>query len=566
MYSDNTLTRVRDHQATAHPNVQCEIFMRNTNDKVVPETKGTSQLLPDATKATIAKSRLADCISYGCYHCIFKSQQPETIYKHWKDNHKNSKITTKNIEFPSRPFLFRIAKTFQCCYCRRSSHFKDLKVHCLRSHPLETFAMIDNLEPRKCAVCSHDFQSADINAVIEHFKTTHKDLSSHLSTDPHIYLTDQLIDDVLSVLPREEVKCTQDRCNTVFFNMAEFDEHHTLTHADSHGKEYVAVPNDPLLYGCYYCKETATTESAMVAHIRSHIKDFKCNFCEKRFDKVEMVKVHHEIMHDSVDETYRNVDVQEHFSKYSAMKIMFPNGLVLTKSEAKLTKYGLMTDVLKLATKMNEDDLEVVRKRQEENNKKVSKDVVDDNQRPVKFPKDIKVVKKVKPLVIKKRNMKRNRIADSDTDDSDDSAPESLAKPARTLRKKRKTIAETVVPSKSSKPKIDSTSNSDENTPLKQLIPRLNSPSTRVSPRKAKPTVEAKPPSLDPKADAPAPSTSDNTEPSANKQAKDFDLSKLFIDIPFGASNMKVSCDKFAMLFNINPKLRLRRCDKLVPK
>ncbi|XP_037050206.1 uncharacterized protein LOC119084365 isoform X1 [Bradysia coprophila] len=566
-YSDNTIALVRAHQATAHPNVQCEIFMRNTNDKV-PEIKGTTKLLPDATNVS-SKPKLTDCISYGCHHCIFKSQQPEIIYKHWKENHKHPKITTKNIEFPSRPFFFRIARTFQCCYCRRSSHFKDLKVHCLRSHPYESFAMINNLEPKKCALCVHEFSSADINEVIKHFKTSHKNLTS---TEPDIHLTDELIDEVTSVLPREQVKCTQSNCNTVFFTMAELEEHHTLRHSGSQ-KEYVSIPNDPIMYGCsIFCKDTATSEPEMVAHIRSHINDYQCNFCEKRFDKLEMVKVHHEIMHDSKDETYRNVDVKEHLSKYSAMKIIFPNGLVLTKSDAKHTKYGSMDDAVKLVTEMNEKDLEVVRKRQKEHSKKEP----EPNAKVAKDAKDVKEAKHVKPLVIKKKDLKRHHILDSESD-SDNNPSELTATPTRTLRKKRKAYTETVVPPKSSdhKSKIDSTSNSDDNTPLKQLIPSLGSSFVRSSPRKAKPTpLVPSEPSHDSKSKVDPPSTSDDSEPlqqlvplvNLSKKTRRSDLSKLFIDMPFGDSIVKVSCDRFSLLFNISPKLRLKRCDRLVTK
>lgn len=556
--------------------------MRNTNDRV-PEIKGTTKLLPDATNIK-SKPKLTDCISYGCYHCIFKSQVPEIIYKHWKDNHKHSKITTKNIEFPSRPFLFRIVRTFQCCYCRRSSHFKDLKVHCMRNHPYESFAMINNLEPRKCALCTHDFNSADINEVIQHFKTSHKNLTS---TEPDIYLTDELIDEVTSVLPREQVKCTQPNCNIVFFNMAELEDHTTARHAGSQ-KQYVSIPNDPIMYGCsVFCKDTAPSESEMVAHIRGHINDYLCNFCEKRFDKLDMIKVHHEIMHDSKDETYRNVDVQEHLIKYSSMKIIFPNGLVLTKSEAKHTKYGAMDDVLKLATEMNENDLEVVRKRQEENNKTVAKDDGDNKRsaKVTKSTKNVKADKRVKPLVISKKDLKRRRIADSsDSSDSSDNPSEPTAKLARTLvlRKKRKTTGETEpdVPTKSSAPtsKIESSSNSDENTPLKQLIPRLapSSDPIRSSPRKAKktPTVRSKLPLQDTKTKVDVASTTDDSEPlqrlvtisDDSKKAKRVDLTKVFIDMPFGESSMKLSCDRLALLFNISPKLRLKRCDKLLTK
>lgn len=494
-FSDNTIALVRAHQATAHPNVLCEVLMRNT-DSESQQNKILTKHLPDV-KAVTSKPKFLDSINYVCFHCIFKSQNPTVIYKHWKENHKFPKITTKNIEFPSRPFMFKILKIFQCYYCRRSSHYKDLKVHSQRNHPLQPFVMIDNMNPKKCGLCSHEFNDVGNEEIVDHFKESHKNLLTD-STEPDNYFTDELLDKVIELLPKEQVRCTQSNCNVVFFSMAELDGHTKEKHAGSQIK-YVSIPNDPVMYGCFECQVTNSNECSMIAHIREHFLEFQCKFCEKRFKHLEMIKVHHEIMHDSKDETYRNIDINEHLDKYLAMKIIFPNGYVLTKSDAKRTRYGSMDKIIKLVTEMNERDLKVVRKRQEE-----------------------KVEKAKEPLLVKKITTKRLRIIDSDSDNSEKTVtpPKKLT---TKLRKRRKLNSDsTNVPSKppeSTQLKEEVISTSDDNEPLQRLIPFSY----------------------------------------YGKKPQRMNLSKVFIQMPFGDSTVRVSCDRFSLLFNINPKLRLKR-------
>lgn len=309
-----------------------------------------------------------------------------------------------------------------------------------------------------------------------------------------MFLTDEWIDEIAAVLPREQVKCTQPNCNIIFFSRAELDGHTNEKHAGSE-VQFVSVANDPIMYGCVHCKETNADESSMAVHIRGHYHRFQCKFCEKRYNSLNLIKAHHEIMHKATDETYRNIDANEYSDKLSSMKIIFPNGFVLTKADAKLTRYGAMDGIMKLVNDMNVQELEVVQKRQDEKIETVSK-----------------------PAVIKKKNLKRLRI--SSDSDSDDVQPAEIVPRKLTLRKKRRPNP---VVTKSADSKLKSESTSDDNVPLQALVP--------VSSVRSKSKV---------------------------------DLSKVFIDMPIGTGIMKVSCDRFALLCNINPKIRLRRCDNKV--
>lgn len=290
----------------------------------------------------------------------------------------------------------------------------------------------------------------------------------------------------------------------------------------------------------------------MVAHIRSHVLQYQCKFCEKRFNHLEMIKVHHDIMHQSKDETYRNIDVSENLSKFAAMKIIYPNGFVLTKAEAKHTSYGVMDDIVAIVNEMNENDLDAVRQRQ--------------NEKAAKDGSHTQETKGAKSFALTKKNVKRSRICDSDSDERN--PPTTSTTNKQTVRKRRKTMIE---PTGSRSRDVESPATSEENLPLKTLATRFNSPS-RKSPRKSNPV--SKPLASDPiKTSSSAGITSGVNEPPHSlipvshygKRPKAVDLSKIFIEMPFGAGgSVSVSCDRFALLFNINPKLRLKRCDHLL--
>lgn len=584
-FSANTIPLVRAHQATAHPNVVSEVLMLNTNNEA-QQNKITTKPLPDATTVS-SKPKFSECINFGCHYCIFKSKFPTVVYRHWKENHKFPKITTKNIEFPSRPFWFNITKIFKCSYCRRCNDYKDLKVHSQRYHPLETFAMIDNFNPKKCALCFHEFSNTYTD-VINHFKESHNHPTTDISIDLENYMTDELVEEIASLLPREQVKCTQPNCKIIFFSMAELESHNSEKHAGNEA-QFESIPNDPIMYGCVRCPEMNSNESSMVAHIRDHFLEFQCKICDKRYDKLEMIRAHHEIMHNIKDVTYRNIDINEYFNKYAAMKIIFPNGFFVTKADVKHTRYGSMDNIRKLLNELNVRDLEVVQKRQAENEQKELE--VERKRQEEKEKMESEVERKrqeenseknTKPVVIKKINLKRSRIADSDSEDS-----LSLPLAKRVLRKKRKPETMHSKPAVS-KLKIESTSNSDDNEPLQNLISvpsngrkSLRSSSAKLETISSNLKSNAKPEPSSSKSSSSVSksskskvdlniSTSDDQEPLQNlipfssygRKPKPVDLSKIFIDMPFGTASVKVSCDRFALLFNINPKLRLKRCDK----
>lgn len=523
-YSSDTIAMVRSHQTAAHPNVVCEVLKRNIYNETQPN-KSTTKPLPDAK--AVKNLIQPDFINYVCYHCIYQSQFPLTMYRHWKENHKHPKITTTNIEVPSRPFWFRIQKLFQCFYCRRCSHFKDLIVHCQKYHP--TFAITDTMIPKKCPLCPYEFVNMN---VVDHFEKCHKDTDS--SPELGDYMTDEILDEITSSLPREQVKCTHPRCNVIFFSMAELYDHTNEKHTGS-AMQFQSIPNDPITYGCGNCPATSTSEWSMVDHIRNHFIQYQCKFCEKRFDSLDKLRIHHDVQHNKKDETFRIVDANENLDGYLAMKMYFPNGFVCSRSDIKRTKYGDMEDTKKWITEMYVKELDAVEKRQTEkmraeerrrDEERKEKELAEARRRD-----EEKKEKEFKHLIVKKKNLKRFRISDSD-EDSDDSLPRTPTRSAIALRKKRKVSESPSSRASGSKLRSQSKvqtirdSSTSDNEPLQNLI--------------------------------------SNTVPGSHygKKPQEVDLTKIFMDMPIGKNGKRqISCARYALLFNIHPKLRLKRCD-----
>ncbi|KAJ6635090.1 hypothetical protein Bhyg_13673, partial [Pseudolycoriella hygida] len=123
--------------------------------------------------------------------------------------------------------------------------------------------------------------------------------------------------------------------------------------------------HDEIQWVCPECGKTSHNQLDLVAHIRQHFLQFQCSFCEEKLDSFLLIKKHNEIVHKKDNQIYRNVDINENLEQYLNMKMIFPNGLMLTKKQSKNTRFGGMKDVIKMIENLNNEDLEAVR--QEEN-------------------------------------------------------------------------------------------------------------------------------------------------------------------------------------------------------
>lgn len=325
---------------------------------IIPIPVPTS-LIPIAIPlpATTAPA-LNKIVTYGCCYCPNTSDNPKIIKDHWKKKHNRS---------PTQ-FTFKILKIFKCHYCKRSNTFEELKNHIKKQHPKNQFAMVDNLYPEKCGLCNQNCGSG--TEIIDHFMHHHHQVGNPIKLSN--YLTTELIDRINDeILP----ECTH--CQDEFASLTELEKHTNEKHPESE-------MNFIYIYGCSeQCHVTAPNERDMVAHIRQHFLHYQCNFCDEKFLNIDLVREHHRHTHSCEDKTYRIADVKQ----YGEMKIIFPNGLVLTKSECINTRFGSMDKVIEFHNELHDKDMEAVTKRENEKRQSVL-------QPPTKVVKKVEIKNK----------------------------------------------------------------------------------------------------------------------------------------------------------------------------
>lgn len=299
--------------------VQCnkaETKKRPTAKKKLRNTKVAEDGNPE-----MSQLKLTEIVKYKCEYCRECCMNSKMIYEHWKKKHETN----------GAKFMFKIIKIFKCFYCRHCNTYDDLKTHCKLKHA-KPFAMVDNTNPLNCGLCECQFKN-DHTDIIDHFTECHNEDGVSHKIKLETYLTEELLDRIAA----EKV-------------------------------DFLPQQNGQIMYGCsnpgqkQKCNETNCNESEIVAHIRQHNLLFKCNYCDKRLGS--MIKEHNLHVHQyKDDETYRIIDVEEDLDKYLDLKIIFPNGLMLTKRESRHTKFGGMDEVIKTVRALDVRDLEAVRKR-----------------------------------------------------------------------------------------------------------------------------------------------------------------------------------------------------------
>ncbi|KAG4068894.1 hypothetical protein HA402_005042 [Bradysia odoriphaga] len=214
--------------------------------------------------------KLSDVFRYRCAYCPKPFMNLQLVYEHWNREHGK----------PNVPFLFQVTKIFKCCYCRHCNTYDDLKRHCAQKHPKETFAMIDKMNQKKCALCTNVFCNASTELIADHFEQHHNVAGVNNTIRLESYLTDEWLDKIIAdkVVRRSGL-------------VSSTDHHHAIAHAK--------------------------------------------------------------------DKSLSVVSANENLGNYLEMKIIFPNGFVLTKRECVNTRFGAMDELGKMIQELNGTDLKI---------------------------------------------------------------------------------------------------------------------------------------------------------------------------------------------------------------
>lgn len=479
-------------------------------------------------------------IVYICYHCVQKSPNIIDIYRHWQVAHKKSKTSSTNVTYPGRPFLFKITKIVQCFHCPRTGTFNDIKLHNFRLHQGKQFACVDIVNLKRCGECAFVYKQSR-NEILTHYESEHA-LASYVQmrNEPFDYLTDEFLEKLLQVgYVDGEHKCLH--CHAIFKYKDDYNKHHKDNHPDI-GEHYENIPS-VIEYGCSTCRDTLPDELEMVKHIREHDIQYQCKFCSKTFQYLKMVKQHHEIMHQSSDETFRNVDVMKNIQSYTNMRITFPNGLIVSKGDAKNTKYGQMDTVINYVKDLNRVELKMVKEKQDKQNG--GKNVENTNKKQ----KSVKKISKAK------------RTSTSSTTSASTSASTSTSASATTSTLPPTATATTASKSKQKRERDESVS-SEESINFQRKRKAANKPQILDESSDDENLQTASPPSVG-NSDKTKDLSSSEDEPLAKRAKKvsvkgishygkkplAIDLNSIYTTMNICGMEMRVPCSRLSSLF-----------------
>lgn len=276
-------------------------------------------------------------IKYRCVHCQDVNQWIETfnaikdVYAHWLSWHTDP----SNV----KPFQYFVVEYAACFHCSEAGTCFELIKHHKDCHQTEPFAIVNQCDRKKCALCPYYG-----TGIIAHFAVQHRFLLKtqsmrHLrSANIPFRLNNAAVEKHLEKRLHKKLKCGC--CNTVFETERELRDHHTKCHKISKMtiKEFYDNNNTHLICNCCHIK---IDRNLYLGHVETHAFNFKCYHCKfMSSDMIELVK-HDKQAHGLMNSfDYRCMQFKNRLKRdYLKTRVIFGNGLVLTKQNLLTTKY-----------------------------------------------------------------------------------------------------------------------------------------------------------------------------------------------------------------------------------
>lgn len=466
-------------------------------------TKPTSaQVVPVKPTASVSTSALTPTppqIVYNCNHCMQYYSTIEELKKHWNNLHKSPKFK------PGLPFQFKVTKIISCYYCNRKGAFTEIQKHSRNDHGLKPFLTVNSKQTTKCSECNYTI--TDKAQFTDHFEANHSSIK---------YLNQSLLDRMLTVNNTKKYKC--EYCELVIDAKQEMKQHCI----DRHPNENVMAKKckDQMRYSCPHmvdgkrCKLVFDDELDAIKHIRSHSLYYGCNMksCDKRFTSQRMTEDHHKINHHKTGIVYPAASVNRVLDYVCEMTVIFPNGLCCTKAELCNTVYGTVDEIKERLNDLNEWD------KQEVVDKRVA----------------AKLDKKMNSQGEKRRSGRNQEVTESSSDDEDEVLSTLVTS---TTSKKRKRLSSS------------SSSSSDEDDD--DFIP---------APKKLRKRIRVVEESSDEEDETTTRFEGEYSFYGLDKETVDY--SKIYTVMNVGGNFIRMPCDKFGMIFDIQPSLSIEKLKK----
>lgn len=257
----------------------------------------------NATALTTENAAFDRSISYSCFHCEVNTafDSINCVYEHWRCTHLN------DYNDLYKPFQFDINKLLSCAQkdCLLISTYSNLKRHHNNEHSGKMFATAHDICKERCGECDFTTENMDLCA---HFEENHGKIIFNIEHEPYDYIDDQFLEQLLKVNMQKKLICY---CGQVFNTILALQRHFEQLHKRiPFDLNYDEEDDTTIMYIPHCCNVVKHCEEDALTHI------WYCKYSQTRFEDKKFKK--------AVDN----------------MKIMFANGLTLTRKRLFRTKYS----------------------------------------------------------------------------------------------------------------------------------------------------------------------------------------------------------------------------------
>lgn len=360
-FTSNLVNDIKDHHYSSHAS---EPYQSIVNNQVTITTN------PQLTGVETIPVPIKDDnkFVFTCKYCQQRTETVKALYTHWQQMHKFGKgsdakeaSSSKTLVNLGKKFAFGIDLNVRCALCSHRISYRQMRGHFLRLHSDGPCACIHLNFPKQCALCG--FRAADHELLMDHFADYHPLLSADDSTildRPIVPINDEALQNMLLSGHRGTHKCLY--CYTIFDFYEDYEEHHQTDHKQ--WPQLTEVTPAEIRFGCTICEFDAATEPEVVQHLQHHNlykfqSKFQCLICPATFRTKSEIRSHHQTDHLSDARGWRLTALNTRMGLYNRMKVIFPNGLYLLKSELKATKWGNTEVIEAELNRLEADELKI---------------------------------------------------------------------------------------------------------------------------------------------------------------------------------------------------------------
>ncbi|XP_058456553.1 uncharacterized protein LOC131433950 [Malaya genurostris] len=322
-YSSTDLEWAKRHFLTSHPDQTLVVYDESITEKE-------------------KRKRFDYFVKYVCHHCQMQCETIDDVVEHWCRKHNADEKT---------PLMYKLFKLVRCFYCDKLSSYYDIKMHATVSHPGQTFACVDHQNVFKCGECPFVLTGMKID-LLKHFKIYH---SASKNEDPCDYIDDEFLH---RMLEQNNTLYTCNHCKVVFDSRFEYENHIDVC-------SFVGLPSSfssssksvRIRYICSCCNDMFGDEYSIAKHMRSHLAQYNCRYCKREFKKLTHLDQHQIVLHHAADNDFILKDLNQYRNLFLKIRMLFPNGLLLSKVDAYRTVCGSVEDIINYARNINDEEL-----------------------------------------------------------------------------------------------------------------------------------------------------------------------------------------------------------------